>query len=95
MAAKVVVDPNASHTASSLVAKVQQLQELTSQIATLSQPLVEPTYWDGVGAGEFRAVWPGHVNTLKSVSAAMLAESQEALKNINAIDTADTANPVH
>jgi len=94
MAAKVVVDPNAPSTAAKLVSSVQQLQTLVSQIATISQPLVEPTYWDGVGAGEFRAVWPGHISTLKSTSAALLAEAQEAQKNINAIDTADSTHQV-
>jgi len=95
MAAKVVVDPSAPSTASNLVRAVEQLQTLVAEIAKISQPLVEPTYWDGVGAAEFRAVWPGRISTLKSTSAAMLAESQEAQKNIQAIDTADASNQVH
>lgn len=94
MAVKVVVDPTAQPTASKLVTSMNQLQTLVNQIATASQPLVEPTYWDGVGAAEFRALWPGHINTLKSTAAALATEAQEALKNISSIDTADSANQV-
>ncbi len=94
MATKVVVDPTAQPTAAKLVSNVQQLQALVAQIATASSSLVEPTFWDGVGAGEFRAVWPAHMSTMKTTSAQLLNEAQEALKNISAIDTADSTNPV-
>jgi hypothetical protein len=94
MAVKVVVDPTAAPTANKLVSLLTQVQTEVTQIATAGQHLVDPNFWDGVGANEFRGLWPGEVSTLKTTVAKMLTEAQEAQKNITAIDSADVANQV-